>query len=164
MAKREKWGDFPIPGCILKPSISGAGYLSVLIIDSNGNRKQSYIHRLVAKAFIPNPYNLPQVNHKDEDKTNNQVDNLEWCTPLYNINYGNTRQKISIAQKKRGNPVVQIDKINGCIINQFPNSSTAMEITGIDASAIIKCCLMRPKFKTAGGYVWRYATIKPKPQ
>lgn len=63
------------------------GYLYV-ILSKNGNKEHAYVHRLVAQAYIPNPDNLAQVNHKDEDKTNNNVDNLEWCTTKYNINYG----------------------------------------------------------------------------
>ena len=61
------------------------GYKKIRFLD----HKKYFVHRLVAEAFIPNPDNLPQVNHKDEDKTNNHADNLEWCTKLYNINYGN---------------------------------------------------------------------------
>lgn len=65
----------------------GGGYRAVrLCVD--GEYKMAYIHRLVAQAFLPNPQNLPQVNHKDEDKTNNRVENLEWCDDKYNKNYG----------------------------------------------------------------------------
>lgn len=73
--------------------IKSGGYLQV-IIDGKYRR---YIHRLVAMAFIPNPDNLPQVNHKDENKCNNNVDNLEWCTAKYNSNYGTQSEKISNA-------------------------------------------------------------------
>ena len=62
---------------VLKTNKHRNGYFSVLLFD-NGKRKRLYIHRLVAEAFIPNPFNFPQVNHKDEDKSNNHVDNLEW--------------------------------------------------------------------------------------
>ena len=73
-------------GSILSPSTSN-GYLYVILQASQVTRKFR-IHRLVAQAFLPNPDNLPQVNHKDEDKLNNRVDNLEWCTVKYNNNYG----------------------------------------------------------------------------
>ena len=83
-------------GYILKPFSSGAGYLAV-----NLNGKKKLVHRLVAKAFIPNPENFPQVNHKDENKHNNIVYNLEWCTQSYNNSYGFRLQKIAKANKNR---------------------------------------------------------------
>ena len=75
-------------GKIKTGNLTKKGYLSVLLYDGYGGSKWFPIHRLVANAFIENPLNLPQVNHKDENKTNNRVDNLEWCTNEYNINYG----------------------------------------------------------------------------
>ena len=72
----------------LKPNITPQGYKSVELFNNNGS-KRLLIHRLVAQAFIPNPENLPQVNHKDENPSNNSMDNLEWCTAKYNMNYGN---------------------------------------------------------------------------
>lgn len=74
-------------GRILKLSDDGRGYLDVQLC-SNGKVKHHLVHRMVAQAFIPNPDNLPQVNHRDEDKTNNRVENLEMCDAKYNINYG----------------------------------------------------------------------------
>lgn len=74
------------------------GYLQVGL-SKNGIRKQFTVHRLVAQTFIPNPNNLPQVNHKDENKTNNCIENLEWCTAEYNCNYGNHKSNISNALK-----------------------------------------------------------------
>ena len=70
-----------------------SGYMSVMLYDSNHETKRIMVHRLVAKTFIPNPDNLPEVNHKDENKLNNCADNLEWCTNLYNVNYGNAKTK-----------------------------------------------------------------------
>jgi transcriptional regulator with XRE-family HTH domain len=74
-------------GRILNPQISHTGY-NFCQLSCAGKRKTVYVHRMVAMAFIPNPDNLPAVNHKDEDKSNNRVDNLEWCTYKYNNNYG----------------------------------------------------------------------------
>ena len=77
------------------------GYIQVNLY-YNGKNYKKYVHRLVAQAFIPNPDNLPQINHKDEDKTNNRVDNLEWCTAKYNINYGTRKDKVRETAIKNG--------------------------------------------------------------
>ena len=87
---------------ILRPVRNNNGYL---LVGLRKNREQKWylVHRLVAQAFIPNPDNLPQVNHKDENKTNNSVQNLEWCDRKYNCNYGTRNQRIS-------KPVLQFTK------------------------------------------------------
>lgn len=81
-------------GKILTPRVTNGGYLGVTLCKCN-HHKHISIHRLVAIAFIPNPNNLPQVNHKDENVKNNNVENLEWCTAKYNSNYGKHCEKIS---------------------------------------------------------------------
>lgn len=83
-----------ITGKILKPYEQGTGYLSVTLYN-RGKKKTFFIHRLVAQAFISNHDNLPEVNHIDEDRKNNRVSNLEWCTRKYNCNYGNHNKNIS---------------------------------------------------------------------
>ena len=88
-------------GRILKPGLGSRGYLSVTL-SKNGIQKQYTVHRLVAQAFIENPDNLPQVNHKDEDRTNNNVTNLEWCDAKYNVNYGNRLNKFYDSRIKSG--------------------------------------------------------------
>lgn len=92
---------------ILNPSLKNNGYyyhnLSV-----NGKKKNFYIHRLIAEAFIPNPYDYPVINHKDENKTNNSIDNLEWCTIEYNLNYGTRNYRISKANSNRRNKTSKI--------------------------------------------------------
>ena len=83
---------------ILKPANTGRGYLMVVLIKEK--KRTTYIlHRLVAQAFIPNPNNLPQINHKDENKTNNVVSNLEWCDNKYNSNYGTRNVRIIQTRK-----------------------------------------------------------------
>ena len=81
-------------GRALKQGYSGGGYPQVDLY-KNGKRKIRLIHRLVAGAFIPNPESLPQVNHIDEDKDNNNLENLEWCDSKYNVNYGTRTERVS---------------------------------------------------------------------
>ena len=85
----------------LKPMDDGRGYLFVHLTNGKGKLKNEKIHRLVAKAFIPNPDNLPEVNHIDENKYNNCVDNLEWCSVKYNRNYGTRYQRIWETRKSK---------------------------------------------------------------
>lgn len=88
-------------GKMLSPGKDTYGYLFV-ILTCNGKRKAINVHRLVAKAFIENPDNLPQVNHKDEVKSNNCVENLEWCTAKYNNKYGSRKDKVRESKLKSG--------------------------------------------------------------
>ena len=81
-----------VKGRYLKPGFDKNGYLKC-VLSKGGKQRTVYIHRLVATAFIPNPDGLPQVNHRDEDKTRNVVDNLEWCTSKYNVNYGSAQER-----------------------------------------------------------------------
>lgn len=94
-------GRNKITGKILSVNYEKNGYCSVAL-SKYGNMKRHKIHRLVAQAFIPNPDNLPQVNHKDENKENNRVENLEWCTAKYNINYGNRLVKLLNTKIEKG--------------------------------------------------------------
>lgn len=94
-------------GKILKKEIGTRGYYKV-VLQKRRKAKTYNVHRLVAETFIPNPKNLPQVNHKDENKLNNIVDNLEWCTSKYNINFGERNAKV--ANKLRGVPKSEIHK------------------------------------------------------
>lgn len=129
---------------ILKVYNDRYGYLYCVL--SKKNKKKKYkVHRLVAKVFIPNLDNLPQVNHKDENKLNNCVDNLEWCTPKYNLHYGN---RISKLRKK----VIAIDKYNNT--HKFISINEAGEALKVDKSTISKCC--KDKRKSAGGYKFKY--------
>ena len=93
--------DKSLVGKQLKQSMHTQGYKTVALT-KDGKTKTHYVHRLVALAFIPNPDNLPMINHKDEDKTNNFVENLEWCTNEYNLKYGTASRRANA--KKRGVP------------------------------------------------------------
>ena len=134
----------------MKLKTGTSGYLEV-DLRKNGTHKYCRIHRLVAQAFIPNPNNYPCVNHKDENKRNNLLENLEWCTNKYNSNYGNAIEK---TQQKRRKRVVQIDKTSNKIVNIFNSLTEAEEHTGILQGHISSCCT--GKRKTTGGYKWRY--------
>lgn len=117
----------------------------------NGKLKTSTIHRLVAEAFIPNPHNYTSVNHIDECKANNRVDNLEWCTPGYNTTYGTAVVRASLGRGKR---VLQFNR-NGDYVSEYPSPTEAQKITGVSRAAIYRCC--RGNFRTGCGYVWKYA-------
>ena len=118
----------------------------------DGTRKFCQVHRLVAQAFIDNPLNLPQVNHKDENKLNNIVDNLEWCTVSYNNCYGTRLERVSNSCKNK-RPVLYYD-INKNLIAEYPSLSEASRITKVRASEIVRSC---KKTKTAPRkYIFRY--------
>lgn len=86
---------------IIKGFINRCGY-RLVGLTKNGIFKRFQVHRLVAQAFIPNPDNLPQINHKDENPSNNMVDNLEWCDATYNINYGARTDRVKKTQIENG--------------------------------------------------------------
>lgn len=140
-------------GQTIKGSKMPNGYLCIGLWKNNKSRIR-YIHRLVAEHFIPNTANFSEVNHKDEDKANNRVSNLEWCDHRYNINYGTTKERISLAHKNRVRTTRVLQIKDGVVIGTFNTAAEAERQTGIDASAIRKVCLNRPKFVTAGGYKW----------
>lgn len=86
-----------------KPVRKQDGYLHIMLSDESKTKKSITIHRLVALAFVPNPNGFTEINHRDEDKENNQADNLEWCDRLYNCRYGTRGERISKAHQR---PVV----------------------------------------------------------
>lgn len=137
---------------ILKPFTNKRGYLLVDIRHPN-YRKSMQVHRLVALAFISNPNGLPEINHKDEDKSNNCVDNLEWCTTEYNCNYGTRNKRKAENCKKK---VCSLAKDG--TITYYNSRNEAGEALGIDPTSISKALSDRfPHNKTAAGRQWFYA-------
>ena len=143
----------------IKPIIV-KGYYNVSL-SKNGKSKQYSIHRLVAQTFIPNPNNLPQVNHIDGNKLNNCVSNLEWCTAKHNINESyriglhskkSIMNSINAMNKKTRKKIVQIKNNN--IIKIYESLTQAEKNTNIKIDNISAC--LNNRSKTAGGYIWKY--------
>ena len=135
---------------ILKPIKIKKGYLFVNLC-KNGEEKMFYVHRLVAFMFISNddPLNKKDVNHIDENKENNNVENLEWCTKEYNINHGTRTKRVAKTKSKK---VIGYSLTSTKVI--ILQSATQAEKIGIDHSHICKCC--NGKQKSHKGYKWYY--------
>ncbi len=134
---------------ILKSGINKNGYCYV-ILSKNNKSKWHSVHRLVAKAFIDNINNYKCVNHKDENKQNNNANNLEWCTHKYNNNYGTRIKKVAKATSKK---VIQYDNQNN-FIKIWDSIIMASINTNTNRHSIVSCC--KRKLKTANGYKWEY--------
>lgn len=148
----------------IKQNPNQQGYLTMTL--SKNNCKKSFrVNRLVAETFIPNPLNLPQVNHKDENKLNNNVENLEWCTAKYNCNYGNRGIKISskidykkiaeINKLKQSKKVFQYD-LNNNLLKVWKSVSDCTK-EGFSSSGISQCC--HNKLNTYKGFIWTYLRL-----
>lgn len=139
---------------VMKPMIATNGYLVACLWKDNKQRKFG-IHRLVAQHFIDNPHNYKEVNHIDENKTNNMVNNLEWCDHKKNINYGTCKERISASQinhPKHSKVTYQYSK-NGELIQIWPSASEVERQLGYCARVICNC--RSGKGKTAYGYLWK---------
>ena len=152
---------------IMKTTINHKGYPMIRLC-KDGVGKGFSVHRLVAQAFIPNPNNLPQVNHKDEVKTNNYVNNLEWCTNEYNHNYGTRNERVR--QKQIGNPKMKtclgkfskdnptskpiIQSILGIFVRKWDCARDIKRELGFNSSCISAC--VKGKRKIAYGFNWQY--------
>ena len=153
-------------GKALKPTNNGKGYLQVVLC-KNGKGKKFLIHRLVAEAFIPNPLNLPCVNHKDENPSNNFVflnedgsvdeekSNLEWCTHEYNNRYGTRTERMV---KTKSKPILQLRK-DGSLVRVWPSSMEIERQVHYSSGNITKCCL--GKRHSAYGFKWCYTLLFP---
>lgn len=133
----------------INPYETNKGYLNVKLYLPDKTLTTG-VHRLVAKLFLDNPYGLEQVNHKDENKKNNCINNLEWCSNKYNANYGTRLERIAQGHNK---PIYSLD-ICGRPILKFESIVSASTYYGIDSSSIIKA--LKDKRYTAGGYRWKY--------
>lgn len=131
----------------LKTSIDRYGYKKVTLF-KNGKAHYFTVHRLVALSFIPNPEGFNTVNHKDENKLNNSVYNLEWCTPKYNANYGNRNKKLAACFSK---PILQLS-LNDEVIKKWDSISEAIKF--YKNTAIGLC--VKNRRSSAAGYKWKY--------
>lgn len=172
---------------LLKQGTNKKGY-KLVNLSKNGKGKHYLVHRLVAMTFIPNPDDLPQINHKDENPSNNNVKNLEWCDAKYNINYGTRNERTSESHKgkkgcwygkqlseehkkkiskslkgKKSKPILMYDK-KGNFIRRFNSITEANKYFGKDrnCSAINKCLKGRNRNKTAYGYIFKYENEENK--
>lgn len=139
---------------ILKQIKNSKGYLQVGLY-KNGKVKHYKVHRLVAEHFIPNPNNLPQIDHINTDRTDNRVENLQWCTSKENNNNPLTidKMKKNTHFVKLSKPIIQFSK-DGEFIRKWNSAMDVQRELGIYQTNISKCC--KGKYKTVGGYIWRY--------
>jgi hypothetical protein len=144
ITKRSDGKNYRRPEKILNPYKTNKDYLRVDLC----NRSSRLVHRLVAEAFIPNPLNLPQVNHKDGDKTNNHVDNLEWCDNKYNQLHAIENNLHTFESLEK--PIAMMDK-EGNILQVFKSSRDARRAGYIHAASVANGTR-----KTCKGYYWKY--------
>jgi hypothetical protein len=137
---------------ILKPWLINSGYHVVMLYKEDRSKRKYQLHRLVAETFIPNPENLPCVNHKDENKINNEVSNLEWCTYSYNNNYGTARERALKTRIKS----IQQQRMDGKVIAAYCSVDVACGLLGYDKDTLEEWC----RIGVGGGYLWRYSCAK----
>lgn len=149
---KNRYSSFKYKGCVLKQNKANR-YNQVCL--SRGNTAKNFaVHRLVAKAFIPNPYNYPCVNHINEDRFDNQANNLEWCTHKYNVNYGTRTKRVSKSMiGVNSKPIIQKD-LSGNVIKLWKSGKEIERETGILSSGVCQCC--KGYIKTFKGYKWSY--------
>lgn len=147
-----------VAGKTLKIKTDKKGY-SVVYLSKDGKQKVGKIHRLVAQMFIPNPNNLPQVNHKDGCKSNNHVDNLEWCTNSYNQKHAwasglQPSYEESNGRGRPARPVAMLDLLTRSVLRTFETLASAGRETGINQYNIRSVCIGTRN--QAGGYGWKF--------
>ena len=132
------------------------GYKGVCLT-KDGKSRTIQVHRLVAMAFLPNPENLPEVNHKDESHDNNCVENLEWISKKGNRNYGTYRERMSKTQKEKGTHSKSIsayDKKTLVFVKSYDSITEAEKELGLSKGSIGQA--LSGRTKTSGGYIWKY--------
>ena len=134
------------------PNKNNSGYL-IVGLHKDGKIKNFLIHRLVAEAFIENVNDLPQVNHIDENKLNNRVENLEWCSAKYNSNYGEHNYNLRNTKSSKVPNVLQYT-LDGKFLNEYVSGRDAERKTGIPHGGILQCC--QGKWRTWKGFIWKY--------
>ena len=142
-------------GKIKTGSFTHKGYLSYAMYDDEGNKKFHPVHRLVASAFLDNPNDCDQVNHKDEDKTNNRVDNLEWCDTEYNVNYGTRNRRAAEANlccPATSKKVYSVDRDGNT--RHYDSIGEAERATGSSHCNIVRA--LKGRRKTCGNLSWHY--------
>lgn len=143
-----------IPEKIMKLHFLPNGYVGIGL-HKNNKKKDFYVHRLVANAFIPNTNNLPEVNHKDEDKQNNKFDNLEWCTDKENKNYGTYILRMAATKRRKGGKRIEQYTLDGTFVRKYNSIKDAAQTVGVSNTAI-KDTLMG-KQKQSAGFAWKWA-------
>lgn len=133
----------------LRQRVGKDGYCMV-VLSKNNKQEYKLVHKLVAEAFIPNLDNLPEINHKDECKTNNVVENLEYCSKSYNINYGSRNKRVADKLKK----IVLQFSLGGEFIREWECANDINKELGIPKSNIVQAC--NNNYKQAGGFMWKY--------
>lgn len=141
-------------GRILRPRLGKQGYYYVMLC-KNSKVITKKVHRLVAENFLPNVENLDCVNHRDECRTNNAAENLEWCTTAYNVTYGGAKRKVQEKFVETGwsKAVEQYDK-HGNFISTFSSIAEAARRSGCSKTGICSCC--RGNRLSNRGFIWKY--------
>lgn len=139
----------------LTPVMDCYSYMRVCLCKNNKQRN-GLVHRMVAQAFLENPLELPQINHINENKSDNRVENLEWCDCLHNNNHGTRNERISKSKRNtKCKKVIQMD-LQGNFIREWVSLNEIMRVLGFNAAFVARCCHgVKP---TAYGYRWQYAT------
>lgn len=139
---------------ILSPRLDRRGYLFVNLYDENHNMKSIKIHRIVAMEFIPNPYGYKQINHKDENKLNNKVSNLEWCDAKYNVNYGSSHLRSCLSRRICNTKAILQYDLNNNLLREFYSISEASRVLDISMGSILDC--LKGRTNKSRKFIFRY--------